>query len=93
MRKVYEKLTVGKRKLTANNRKGLQYASGMVGPFQEDNTNEPSVDTVHIKKKKRELSVKEQKNQVCSHCFRLGHSRPTAMNCLLNDKTMEPNRK
>jgi hypothetical protein len=53
MRKFYQKFTVGKRKLTADNRKGLQYASGMVGPFQEERTNQPSVGTIQRKRKKK----------------------------------------
>jgi CRISPR/Cas system CSM-associated protein Csm2 small subunit len=36
MRNFYKKLTDSKNKLATDNRKDLQYSSGMVGPFQED---------------------------------------------------------
>jgi hypothetical protein len=75
MRRFYQKLTVRKRKLTADNRKGLQYASGMMGPFQEDGTDQPTGGTIQGKDKRARLSKEQQKNQVCGHCFRLGHSR------------------
>jgi hypothetical protein len=59
MQIVYTKLTDGKCKLTINNRKELQYKSGIVRPFQEDNAKEPSIDTVLTMKTNKKRSKKE----------------------------------
>jgi hypothetical protein len=61
----------------------------MVGQFQEDNGKEPLIDTVLTVKREKKKSKKEKENQMCCHCFWIGHSRPTSLNFLLNKNNME----
>ena len=82
MRKFYQKLSDRKKKLAAENRKGLQYSSGMGGPFAED-----EVATAGTKRK-REYCKKQMNDSLCRHCGGVGHTRTNCKHCLKNNKYM-----
>jgi hypothetical protein len=82
MRKLYEKLMIGKQKLAADNRKDLTYSSGMVGCFHEDHQEQSGL----TKKRKRNNTKGKNDAIQCRHCGLMGHSRPTSMSCLKNKR-------
>jgi hypothetical protein len=59
----------------ADNRKELQYFSGLSGQFQEDRPQQTEMETVMTMKRKQ---AKPNKNVQCCHCGLMGHSRNTS---------------
>jgi hypothetical protein len=87
MAKFYQKLADGKRKLENENRKDLQYSSGMSGPFAEDSTQQSTNEEPTVRKKRRKTR-KERESMKCGHCGRMGHLRTTSSDCSKNPRNV-----
>jgi hypothetical protein len=84
MRKHYAKLAKGKLKLTEENRKSLQYSTGMSGPFKADGVEQGGL----TGKRKRDHKKNMKNTKVCSKCKQVGHSRRSSNLCLQNPKRL-----
>jgi hypothetical protein len=85
MRKFYEKLREGKRKLAEANRNNLRYDTGCSGPFAEDQQEIRDQNPAPTKKQKVTPSSAEKH---CPRCGLLGHIRISSSQCLKNPKNM-----
>jgi hypothetical protein len=87
MAKFNLKMAEGKRKLVNENRKGLQYSSGMSGPFAEDSKEQSTNEEPTVRKKRRKTR-KERKSLKCGHCGIMGHLRTSSKDCLKNKRNV-----
>jgi hypothetical protein len=87
MAKFYLKIAEGKRQLVNENRKGLQYSSGMSGPFAEDSKEQSTNEEPTVRKKRRKTR-KERKSLKCGHCGIMGHLRTSSKDCLKNKRNV-----
>lgn len=84
MRKYYEKVREGKRKLAEENRRGqFVYSPRMSGPFSEDHEQS---DSKHAAKKRR---INPSTDKHCPKCGKLGHMRANSLKCLKNLRNMK----
>ena len=90
MKKYYEKQARERKKLAKDNRKDLNYASGLTGPFKDDNEQGGNKETELTEKKRAKNKKTKEKAAAttCPHCGILGHSRRNSRSCLKNKETM-----
>ena len=93
MRNFYRKIREAKKKLAEENRKGLQYGSGMVGAFQEDHQQSTTGEQEPTRKRKKQYKKSSSSKQTCPHCNLIGHVCPTHGSCLTNPVNMAPKQK
>jgi hypothetical protein len=79
MRSQYRKLKEGVEKLKADNRKGLTYDSGMMGPAGEDGEET---------QQQQQKGKRGKSNATCKHCGIKGHQRISSLQCLKNPKNL-----
>ena len=80
-------MTKRKNKLIEENRKGLQYSSGLVGPFEEDGevgdaNNKEETKSKNKRKKEKTAAA------ICPKCGLKGHTRTNSLSCLMNKDNM-----
>ena len=83
MKTYYANMNKRKAKLVEENRKGLQYSSGLVGPFPEDGR-EGNYNNKEGKKRTNKRNKEKAATSKCPKCGIMGHTRTNSLACLMN---------
>ena len=89
--KFFEKLRTQATKMAKENRKNLQYGSGISGPFAEDSQRPTRRQKAAIKENSR-AGLNGKTEYQCLHCGLWGHKRTSSKACLenKNNKIVDP---
>jgi hypothetical protein len=83
--KFFEKLRTQATKMVKENRKNLQYGSGISGPFAEDSQTTPTrTPTKAQTTENSRVGTNDKTEYQCRHCSLWGHRRTSAKACLKN---------